>query len=77
MIECVITIIQSLCQTMDLGTLNLHICQFFLENHVRHPLSDHLKGSLGMFDPDLGILETQWDLKTHYDSNSNNTGKQC
>ena len=50
MIECVVTIIQSLCQTMDLETLNLHMCQFFPTNHVRHPLSDHLKGSLGMFD---------------------------
>ena len=62
MIECIVIVIQFLCQTMDLGTLNLHVCQFFPADHVRHPLSDHLKGSLGMFDPDFGILETQLDL---------------
>ena len=39
---------------MDLGTLNLHVWQFFPTNHVRHPLSGNMKGSLGMFDPDLG-----------------------
>ena len=64
MIECVIVVIQFLCQTMDLGTLSPHKYLFFATNHVRHPLSDHLKGSLDMFDPDLDILEIQWDLKT-------------
>ena len=64
MIECDIIIIQFLCQTMDLGTLSLHEYQFFPTNHVRHLLSDHLKGSLDKFDPDLDILEIQWDFKT-------------
>ena len=64
MIECVIAVIQFPCQTMDLGILNFHECQFLPTNHVGHPLSDHLKGSLGTFNPDLDILETQWDLKT-------------
>ena len=59
-----IFVIQFLCQTMDLGTLNLHGCQFFPTIHVRHPLTDHLEDSFGRFDPDLNILEIQWDLKT-------------
>ena len=61
MIECVIIVIQFLCQTMDLGTLSLHEYLFFAINHVRHPLLNHLKGSLDKFDPDLDNLEILWD----------------
>ena len=64
MIEWVIVIIQFLCQTMDLGTLSIHEYLFFPTNHVRHPHLNHLKGSLDKFDPDLVIVEIQWELKT-------------
>ena len=64
MIECTIVIIQFPHQTMDFGTLSLNEYLFFAINHVRHPLLNHLKGSLDTFDPDLAVLEIQCDLKT-------------